>query len=346
VEQPNAQIIEISQAVDISRARQAARALAIRVGFDEKAREEVAIAVSELAANLLKHARQGRLTLTLLQEAARAGIQIESMDVGPGIADVERAMADGFSTAGSLGCGLGAVNRMMDEFEIAAPCPEGGGTRILCRRWVRASAPNLRSCPLDLGAATRACPGKEVNGDAFVIEPWNESVLVGVIDGVGHGPLAHQAAQAARKYVEDHAQQPLKVIFRGAGHACRATQGVAMALAGIEWAEGKLTFASVGNVEARLFGTPERVNFVVRRGVIGLNAPDPVVTDHPWQATSLLVLHSDGMHSRWRWEDFSHLQEAAATVLAQQMLERLARDNDDATVVVVKGERSVTGTAG
>lgn len=337
---PGLQTIEISQAVDVSRARQAAKALAVLVGFDEKVKEELAIAVSELAGNLLKHARQGRLTLMPLQEAARAGIQIESVDSGPGIADVERALTDGFSTAGSLGCGLGAVNRMMDEFEITTPRREGGGTRILCRRWVYANVPAARSCPLDCGVATRAYPGKEVNGDAFVIEPWNKSVLVGVIDGVGHGPLAHQAAQAARKYVEDHANQPLKAIFRGVGRVCHATQGVVMALAAFDWAQARLTFASVGNVEARLFGAAERVNFIVRRGVLGLNAPDPVVTEHPWQAANLLVLHSDGLHSRWRWEDFSDLQKAPASVLAQQMLGRLARDNDDATVVVVKGARN------
>ena len=343
--QPNPQTIEISQDVDVSRARQVAKAIAVSVGFDEKVKEEVAIAVSELASNLLRHAKHGHLTLTPLHAAARAGIQVESADGGPGIADVERAMTDGFSTAGSLGCGLGAVNRLMDEFEITTPCRKGGGTRIICRRWVHASAPAVRSCPLDCGAATRAYPGKEVNGDAFVIEPWDETMLVGVIDGVGHGPLAHQAAQAARKYVEDHARQPLKAIFQGVGRVCHASQGVVMALAALDWARPRLTFASVGNVEARLFGTSERANFIVRRGVIGLSAPDPVVTDHLWQPTNLLVLHSDGLQSRWRWEDFSHFQEAPATVLAQQMLERLARDNDDATVLVVKGARVTRGAA-
>jgi serine/threonine protein phosphatase PrpC len=202
------------------------------------------------------------------------------------------------------------------------------------------------SRPLDFGAATRPYPGKMVNGDAFVIEQWDGSALVAVIDGLGHGQFAHRAAQAARQYVETHLDQPLKIIFRGVGRTCRATQGVVMALARIDWALGKLTFASVGNVEARILGSPQPVNFIVRRGVIGLNAPDPVVTEHRWEPTHVLVLHSDGLKTHWRWEDFAHLQDAAASVVAQQLLQRLARDDDDVTVVVVRGARDAWHKAG
>jgi serine/threonine protein phosphatase PrpC len=268
------------------------------------------------------------------------------VDSGPGIADVERAMTDGFSTVGSLGYGLGAVNRLMDELEITSQGRGVGGTRIVCRRWSVPELPLVNSCPLDFGVATRPYPGKAVNGDAFVIEQWDGSALVGVIDGLGHGQFAHQAAQAALQYVETHLHQPLKAIFRGVGRTCRATQGVVMALARIDWTLGKLTFASVGNVEARIFGSTQPVNFMVRRGVIGLNAPDPVVTEHRWDSTHVLVLHSDGLKTHWRWEDFAHLQDAAASVVAQQLLQRLARDDDDVAVVVVRGARDARRKAG
>ena len=114
-----------------------------------------------------------------------------------------------------------------------------------------------------------------------------------------------------------------------------------MALARLDWARERLTFASVGNVEYRVFGWCQPVNFIVRRGVIGLNAPDPVVTEHRWEPRHVMVMHSDGLATHWRWEDFPHLQEASATVAAQQLLRRLARDDDDATVVVVKGAQTL-----
>jgi anti-sigma regulatory factor (Ser/Thr protein kinase)/serine/threonine protein phosphatase PrpC len=339
VSQPARHIIPVLQSSDVSVARQAVRAMARALGFDEQVNEEVAIAVSELAWNLVKHARDGRLTLTALRERERAGIQIESVDSGPGIADVEQAVTDGFSTVGTLGSGLGAVNRLMDEFDITSDPQDGGSTRIICRRWKRVDTPGVISCPLEFGAATRPYPLKTVNGDAFVIEQWGESALGAVIDGVGHGEPAHQAAQTARDYVESHLDQPFKAIFSGVGRACRATQGVVMALARFDWRQARLTFASVGNVEARVFGSLNKLNFFIRRGIIGLNAPGPMVTEHHWDPNDLLVLHSDGLKAHWDWNDYAHLAKESATVIAQHLLQRLAKDDDDATVLVVKGRQ-------
>jgi len=312
------------------------------LGFSSPAGDEIVIAARELATNLVKHAQQGRLTLAPIAEAGRRGIQIESRDEGPGIADVEWVVTDGVSTAGGLGLGLGAVNRVMDEFEIISE--PGRGTTITCRRWLRApygvlraEVPARQPCPLDVGVATRSHPGEAVNGDAFVVRHWQASLLVGIIDGLGHGPLAHRAAEAARHYVETHFDQPLADIFRGTGRACRATRGVVMALARFDWTAERMAFASVGNVETRLFGTPGARNLVVRRGVIGLNASVAAVTELGWLPASLLVLASDGIRTNWRPEDFPDLGREPASTGAQRMLRTLARDTDDATVVVVKG---------
>lgn len=331
------QAVEVSQSSDIATVRQAAKALAGAQGLDATEREEVAIVVSELASNLLKHSGQGRLTLTPLRDGGRSGIQIESADNGPGIEDVEQAMIDGFSTVGSLGCGLGVVNRLMDEFDIASERQGRKGTRIVCKRWRSLNDPSVGSCPLDIGAATRPHPAMEVNGGAFVIEKWGETALVGVIGGLGHGPFAFQAAQAARLYVEDHRDQPLGAIFSGVERACRGTYGVVMALARFDWGRQTLTHASVGNIESRVFGCGQKTNFIVRRGSIGLNAPNPVVTEHLWDYAQVMVMHSDGLATRWQWEDFPDLQDTPATTAAWQLLHRLARDDDDATVLVVKG---------
>lgn len=328
--------IEVFGSSDVLAARNVARTLAAAIGFDETAREEVALAVSELASNLLKHAGGGQLTLTPLAQGGRAGIQIETVDSGGGIADVDQALADGFSTAGSLGYGLGTVNRLMDELDITSYQGPGSGTGIVCRRWLREQPGSATACPLAFGAATRPHPHMAENGDAFVIKQWAESALVGVVDGLGHGQFACRAAQAARQYVETHYDQPLEVIFRGVERACRATRGVVMALTRFDWGRSRLLFASVGNVEARAWGNSEPMNFIVRRGIIGSNAPLPVVTEYCWDSRGVVVLHSDGVRTHWRWADFPDLATASATVVAQQLLRALAKDDDDATVVVVK----------
>lgn len=343
-EQASPVTLEISSGLDEIRARRAARDTAACIGFDKTATEEIVIAVSELASNLARHATGGILALARVDKNGTEGISIVSRDTGPGIADVEQALTDGYSTVGGLGCGLGTVNRLMDEFEIKSNTGPDSGTHIVCTRWLRAPATKLAS-PLSLGAATRSHPMMFENGDAFVIKRGEHSVLAGVIDGLGHGQFANLAAQTARHYVETHFDQSLSDIFRGTGRACRATRGVVMALARFDW-DGepsdssypvRLTFASVGNIEARVFGSAEAMNFRVRRGIVGSNAPEPHVTEHRLPPGFVMAMYSDGIRSGWRWEDFPRINRYSATLVAQRLLQRLARDTDDATVLVIKG---------
>jgi serine/threonine-protein kinase RsbT len=103
-------------------------------GFDETASRMIATAVSELVRNILKYAGSGDFRLRRLEGSGGAGVEIEVSDYGPGIADIDAAMGDHFSTSGTLGLGLPGVKRMMDEFSLeSAP---GQGTRVTARKWV------------------------------------------------------------------------------------------------------------------------------------------------------------------------------------------------------------------
>jgi serine/threonine protein phosphatase PrpC len=294
--------------------------------------------VSELASNLVRHAQGGTLTVEKVNRNGRPGISIESVDHGPGITDVEQAMTDGFSTAGGLGCGLGAVNRLMDRFDITSQQGVNPRTRIMCSRWIR-PAVGARLCPLQFGVATRPCLNMAVNGDAFVIKHWDTGALVGVIDGVGHGQFAYRAAQTARQYVETHFDQSLEEIFRGVARTCRATRGVVMALSRFEFASDgtRYCFASVGNIESRVFGVGDRAYLIARRGILGGAARAARQTEHCWQTGSVMVLHSDGVSSHWDAESFSRLRkQSSAGAMAEHLLRMSGKPDDDATVVVVK----------
>lgn len=128
-----AQRIPVLREVDVERAVRAARSAADRLGFDRIGAESVALAASELARNLLRYATDGVLTV---RELADRGLEIESIDAGPGIADVSRALADRHSSGRGLGNGLGAVRRLMTEFEIST---SPTGTNIKARRWPNAT---------------------------------------------------------------------------------------------------------------------------------------------------------------------------------------------------------------
>ena len=319
--------------LDCAAAQRSARQSAETLGFGSTETEEVVLVVAELATNIVKHAGHGVLSITPQQVGEQMGIEIIALDQGPGISDVEQCMVDGYSTSGGLGYGLGTVNRLMDEVEINSSA--GTGTHIVCRRWLRDQSPaSDHASPWDVGVASRARRSEPHNGDAFVIRRWQEKLLVGVIDGLGHGHLAQQAALAAQRYVQSHYDLPLDKLFAGAGRACRGTRGAVMALARFE-SRGRMSLANFGNIEARAFQPAHRLALNVQRGILGLDERRVVVQEHQWLPGSVLVLHSDGLTNRWQWPDFPGLEREPASVIASRLLQQLATRDDDATALVV-----------
>lgn len=327
--------VAISHEADIYEAQAAGRQMATTIGFDSRVGEEIVLAVTELATNLVRHAGGGDLLLRSVAGNDRAGIQIESRDRGPGIGDVERAFADGYSTASGPGYGLGAINRLMDELEISPARGNGTGAHITCRRWVRPAETESVLNPFAIGVASRPHPLMLVNGDSFVVKQWGQKALVAVIDGLGHGHHAHRAAETARQYVESHFDAPLSSIFTGVSRACVATRGVVMAAALFDGAQGMFSFASLGNVEARIFNSSDQATLLITRGILGHTNKPAAVNEYPWDPHSVFVMYSDGLLSRWHWDDFMFANELPSRI-AQRLLSTLARKEDDATVVVVK----------
>jgi len=325
----------ISSPAEVIAIRRISKEIARNIGFDERVQEEIVLVVSELASNIIKYANRGIVTLTPVFLPEKNGLMIEATDSGPGFNE-NNALKDGFSSSGTLGCGLGAVNRMMDEFDIHTSENKQTGTRIVCKRWLRSKSSFNGQCPFDVGIVSRPKHGETDNGDSFVIKQGNGQSLFAVIDGVGHGRLAHQAAHAARQYIENHSELPLSDIFRGVDRACRSSRGVVMALASFDWSRMKLTFASVGNIEVKVFGAQEKFKFIVRRGIVGKNSPNPVVTQNDWRTDYALALHSDGLSTHWSWNDFSLHADRSAQFLAEHMHRVLEKDNDDTTLIIVK----------
>jgi len=122
---------------DIVAARRNGQELAGYCGFPSTDQVVVSTAISELARNIVRYAAPGEITLRLVDEGGRRGVEILAADAGPGIPDIALAMQDGFSTSRSLGLGLPGVRRLMDEFEISSEF--GKGTTVTARKWIGAS---------------------------------------------------------------------------------------------------------------------------------------------------------------------------------------------------------------
>ena len=131
----NEQILPINTDSDIITARQRGRAMAAELGFSGTDQALIATAISELARNVIEYAKKGEVLLSVAEQGKRRGIKVIVRDRGPGIADVQQAMQDHFSTGKSLGLGLPGSKRLMDEFDIASEV--GKGTTITVKKWLR-----------------------------------------------------------------------------------------------------------------------------------------------------------------------------------------------------------------
>jgi serine/threonine-protein kinase RsbT len=126
-------LLPIDRDGDVVTARQKGRELAAQIGFGGSDLTIIATAISELARNIIVYAKRGEISLSIVERNGTRGVLVIARDEGPGIPNIEQAMRDGFSTAGSLGLGLPGARRLMDEFEIASTV--GQGTTVTMRKW-------------------------------------------------------------------------------------------------------------------------------------------------------------------------------------------------------------------
>jgi serine/threonine-protein kinase RsbT len=128
-------LVPINSDLDIVTARQKGRAIAAELGFSATDLTLIATAISELARNIVRYAKQGEIRLQAINTSnGRCGLLVEARDEGPGIPNIARALQDGYSTSGGLGLGLPGTRRLMDEFEIVSE-PDSG-TVITARKWI------------------------------------------------------------------------------------------------------------------------------------------------------------------------------------------------------------------
>jgi len=322
----------LGDASQVGSVRRAAADMCERLGFDATDAGEVAIAVSEAATNILKHAGHGEILLRPLRAGAAVGLEILALDRGPGIANMSVSMADGTSTAGSYGVGLGAMRRLASEFDIhSAP---GKGTVVMMALWQHGVARAERS--LHCGAVCLPMRGEDIPGDSWALATDPTSATVMVADGLGHGPLAAEASERACSVAMEAPEQPAAVILADAHAALRSTRGAAAAAVRIDMLRDELTFAGVGNISAHLFRGSQRRQLMSHNGIVGSNMRKVQEFPGAWSSDSMLVLHSDGLGSRWDLDAYPGLVHCHPAVIAAVLYRDFTRGSDDVTVLVLR----------
>ena len=322
--------LPVTESSQVGDARRLATNLARNLGFDETRRGRVALIATELATNLVKHAQDGMLVLIPIDRAGVGGLELIAIDKGPGMFDIARCMTDGFSTAGSPGNGLGAVDRLSDDFDVFS---KESGTALLARLWSAAIPPGAI---LNIGAVCLPMLGEEVCGDAWATSEHDGRASVLLVDGLGHGPQAAEAAREAVRVFHDLAGADLAEIVHAAHAAMRSTRGAVVAVAEIDPEVQSLAFVGVGNINARVLADGVSQSLISHNGTVGHIVRRVQEMTYPWPPGSLLVMHSDGISNHWGLDRYGSLSTHDSGLIAGVLFRDFKRERDDSTVVVAR----------
>jgi anti-sigma regulatory factor (Ser/Thr protein kinase) len=172
----------------------------------------VPLIVSELATNLLLHAHAGEILLRIIPVEFGPGIEIIAVDRGPGMADLNRCLTDGYSSVGTRGCGLGAVRRLSTDFDIYSSQPAG---TVVLSRVQSFDAPS--DAQIQFSAISAPAPNEIECGDAWYVRHTERRLSAIVVDGLGHGPFAALAAtEALRVFIENSFDSSVRYLNRTA----------------------------------------------------------------------------------------------------------------------------------
>ncbi len=327
-------VFAVVQTSDVGHARRAVVDVGRHLGLSEDETGRAAIVATELGTNLVKHAKGGgNILVRPLTGEGTGGIELISVDQGPGIKDPGQALQNGYTTGTSPGTGLGAVRRLSHVFDIYTQV--GKGTVVLSQ--VRSGGARHASVPAFLiGAVMVPYPGLDVCGDGWGLTRLETGVQLLVVDGVGHGPQAAEAGLAALRAYETHAHSPLPDLMQLEHEALRDTRGAVLAVARIERDPPKVHYVGFGDISGRVVSSGASLSCVSKTGIVGAKIPSPQVYTYEWDQRSLLVMHSDGLTSRWDVASYPGLDARHPTLIAAVLYRDHNRGNDDVTVVAVR----------
>jgi anti-sigma regulatory factor (Ser/Thr protein kinase) len=350
-------VIPVADSSHVGEVRRRVNQLASDAGLPEAEIGKAAIVATELATNLVRYAADGEMIVSCVTAAGPRGgqsagadaadastqpgwIEMISVDRGPGMGDLGRCLDDGFSSGGGAGEGLGAVRRLSTEWDVysrpATETDSGGGTIVFSRIATRQTRPS--SDAFSWGVVSRPAPQERLCGDGWRLAERNGELTLMVVDGLGHGPEAAAAAEEAADVFDCDPFAPLPLMMQNAGVRLQGTRGGAMAAARIDGTSRILRFVGVGNIAAHLRSraATDGRGLVSHNGIVGGTVRKIQEFEYECPVDGLLILHSDGLQSRWDLERYAGLLARHPAVIAGVLYRDYTRGRDDVTVAVVR----------
>ena len=325
--------ITVARSTDVAEARRRAVSAAGVPGWGEKEQSTVAIIVTELGTNLVRHGGGGEILIGRQGEGADGGVEVVALDRGPGMADPEACRRDGFSTAGGPGAGLGAVARLSSFVDIYSR--PGEGTAVLAH-FGGAAAAGAAQGRFVFGGMCLAKPGETVSGDEWRAFADGEIGSIMVADGIGHGEAAAEAARLAGEVFQRHRALAPGLVLARLQEALIGTRGAAVAVARLDLGANLLAYCGIGNISGGIIADGASRGLVSLHGIVGSTPRRPQEFSYPFPRGALAILHSDGLGTNWSLARYPGLAERHPSLVAAVLYRDFARRRDDVTVVVAR----------
>lgn len=333
---------EIDDQSRIAQCRRRVKAMARTLKFSEVDRERVGIAVTEAVTNVLRHAGRGRFLAQRMEGPQGPFLIVLVWDEGPGISNYSRCLEDGYSSAGGQGIGLGAMRRQSDAFEMYSK-PKGGLV-VSMTFWKRckstAELPESGAFR-NLFASALPMPGEVESGDAWAVAEVSGVFKILLVDGLGHGTKAAKASSLALNCFKDVAGDPGDSIVKSLNEAMRGSRGAVVAVAEIDPSAEQLRYTGIGNIFGRLLVDGITSQLTSTSGIVGYQMGKVQSFEYDWKKDSMVVLHSDGIGSKWSLSSYPGLGYCQSSTVAGTLLSDYRKYSDDSSIVVLSSRDPV-----
>ncbi|HXH29687.1 MAG TPA: ATP-binding SpoIIE family protein phosphatase [Bacteriovoracaceae bacterium] len=319
-------LYEIHDSSQVGEVRRAAVICAMDLGFDEVQCGKLAIIMTELSTNILKHAHEGEIIIT----TTATSVEILAIDQGPGLNNVMESFTDGFSTTGTAGNGLGAVKRLASCFDVYSSPGKGSVFHVSFRK--EKFDPALRF----VGGVSIAFKGETLCGDSWTYRPQESGIKIMVADGLGHGLEAFEASFLAVETFQRQGKISTEENINGLHSLLRSTRGAAVSIADIDFEKAVVHFCGVGNVLGSIVSPGSVKRLITHNGTAGVQLRKVQAMTYPWDKDAILVIHSDGLRSHFNLKDYPGLLLRHPQLIAGVLFRDYKRVSDDSTVVVVR----------
>ena len=308
-------------------------AIAQRRGMTDLKRENMLLVASELVSNNVKHAG-GRGMVQVWQQPGEV-LDLLSLDYGPGIANLAKAEEDGYSSASTLGKGLGAIRRLSDESHIYTQSSVPGqmkkwsGTIILARFYLNEKCREIES-GFKFGLFSRSLSDERYNGDRIYLRQKGKMLRWLHLDGLGHGEEAQAATADLARYLTEYDNPG--AILEMVDRQLASTRGAVAVTGEIDLLVSRMQLLGVGDMHAHVYNQEQMQHLSFAPGILGREHRKSALFQAEFDKKSVVVTASDGIRRNWDMANFAGLFNQHPQLIAYALGNIMGRISDDQSV--------------